>query len=254
MADLNDRTILLTGASRGIGHATARVLGEAGANVIAHYGGYLEGAEEATADIPAERKLLLQADLSRPGAAKTLWNEALEWRGRVDVLVNNAAVMPQAGIEASDDEWHQAWIDAMTVNVIAPADLIRHATTHFVSAGGGVLITLSSWAAQRGAGNPQLSAYSATKAALGTVTKTMARAYARDGVLGYCIAPGTVRTDMSLRSARNQGGEEAVTASLAMGEWIPPAEVAQLVAFLATGANRHLSGATLDINGASYIR
>ena len=82
----------------------------------------------------------------------------------------------------------------------------------------------------------------------------MARAYAREGVLGYCISPGAVHTDMTIESAKNQGGEEAVAAALTMGEMVPPGEIAELVAMLATGAHRHLSGATLDVNGASYIR
>ena len=116
------------------------------------------------------------------------------------------------------------------------------------------MCSMQSWAAPRGSGNPKLAAYSASKAAVAAVTKTMARAYARDGVLGYCIAPGAVHTDMTARSARTQGGEEAVAAALNMGEFIPPGEVADLVTFLATGTRRHLSGATLDINGASYIR
>lgn len=254
MTDLTDRTVLITGASRGIGYETARVLGEAGCNVIAHYGGYREGAVDATAGIPEDRKMIVQADLATPGAAAELWNEAVVWRGRVDVVVNNAAIMPEVGIEDAEADWEGALAAAFAINVMAPAVLIRLAALHFIANGGGVLITMSSWAANRGSGNPKLAAYAASKAALAAVTKTMARAHARDGVLGYCIAPGTVRTDMSVRSARNQGGEDAVTASLTMGEWVPPREVADLVAFLASGTRRHLSGATLDINGASYIR
>ncbi|MGB5346743.1 MAG: SDR family oxidoreductase, partial [Woeseia sp.] len=80
------------------------------------------------------------------------------------------------------------------------------------------------------------------------------RAYAADGVLVYIIAPGIVRTRMSTDFAALQGGEDAVTATLAMGEWVPPEEVGELIAFLASGRVRHLSGATLDINGASYLR
>lgn len=113
---------------------------------------------------------------------------------------------------------------------------------------------MSSWAAQRGSGNPKLAAYAASKASLAAVTKTMARAHAREGVLAYCIAPGPVYTDMTVRSAENQGGLEAVAAALVMGEMVPPAEVAELVTVLATGTHRHLSGATLDVTGASYIR
>ena len=254
MEELRDRTVLVTGASRGIGREIASTLGSAGAHVVAHYGRHRTGAEEATAAIPHERKLLLQADLADIELTGRLWAEAMEWRNRIDVVVNNAAVMPQAGIEDPDESWRNAWDAALTVNVLAPAELIRLAVRHFVEQGGGVLITMSSWAAQRGSGNPKLAAYAASKAATAAMTKTVARAYARDGVLAYCVAPGTVRTDMSVESARNQGGEEAVTQALVMREWVPPREVADLVAFLATGTRKHLSGATLDINGASYLR
>jgi len=85
-------------------------------------------------------------------------------------------------------------------------------------------------------------------------TKTIARAYAKENILAYIVAPGVVRTRLSENFAATQGGEAAVTANLAMGEWVPPGDIAELVAFLATGRCRHLSGATLDVNGASYVR
>ena len=102
--------------------------------------------------------------------------------------------------------------------------------------------------------NPHTIAYGASKAAIHAATQTTARAFARDGILAYVIAPGVVRTRMSEEFAETQGGEEQITAGLAMGAWVPPDEIGDLVVFLATGAVRHLSGATLDINGASYIR
>jgi NAD(P)-dependent dehydrogenase (short-subunit alcohol dehydrogenase family) len=85
-------------------------------------------------------------------------------------------------------------------------------------------------------------------------TKTIARAYAKENILAYIVAPGVVRTRLSENFAATQGGEAAVTANLAMGEWVPASDIAELVAFLATGRCRHLSGATLDVNGASYVR
>jgi NAD(P)-dependent dehydrogenase (short-subunit alcohol dehydrogenase family) len=93
MTDLSGRTALVTGASKGIGAEIAAALGKAGANVIAHYGSDRAGAEEATAAIPDERKLVVGADLMEPGAPERLWEAAVSWRGAVDVLVNNAAVM-----------------------------------------------------------------------------------------------------------------------------------------------------------------
>ncbi len=244
----------MTGASKGIGHATAVALGCAGANVIAHYASDVAGADDAVARIPPERRLVLQADLGVGGEARRLWREALSWHGHVDVLVNNAAVMVATPLESPDDEWDEIWARTWAINVRATADLTRDAVRHFRARGGGVLVTLSSWVAQRGSGLPDLLAYSASKGAVKALTHTIARAHAKEGVLAYLIAPGVVRTQMSVDAAVGQGGEAAVTAGLAMGEWVPPAEIGELVAFLATGRQRHLSGATLDVNGASYIR
>jgi NAD(P)-dependent dehydrogenase (short-subunit alcohol dehydrogenase family) len=254
VSHLAGRTVLVTGASKGIGAAIARALGEGGAAVAAHYGSDAAGAADATAAIPDERKLLVAADLREEAAVARLWREAIAWRGGVDVLVNNAAIMTESGFDAPDEEWRRAWDEMLRVNVVAPANLARAAVGHFGERGGGTLITLSSWAAQRGSGNPKLVAYAATKAAVRSLTQTIARNYASQGVLAYVVAPGIVRTRMSEISAASTGGEEAVTAGLAMGEWVPPEDVATLVCFLATGRVRHLTGATLDVNGASYIR
>lgn len=254
MIDLTGKTILLTGASGGIGAATAATLGAAGASVIAHYATDLDGAERATSEIPGDRKLLLGADFTQHGAGRALWARALAWRGRIDVLVNNAAIMPDNPIDAPDEEWDAAWDRILRVNVIEPASLIREAVRHYREAGGGIIISMSSWAGQQGSAIPQLSAYAATKAAIKAVTQTVARVHAADGVLGYVVAPGIVRTPMSEISASFRGGEDKLKAILPLGDMVPPAEIGELVAFLATGLCRHLTGATLDVNGASYVR
>jgi NAD(P)-dependent dehydrogenase (short-subunit alcohol dehydrogenase family) len=131
---------------------------------------------------------------------------------------------------------------------------MRNAVRHYLKAGGGALITVSSWAAQRGPGNPALLAYAASKGAILAATKTIARNYAKNNILAYVVTPGIVRTRLSEQAAAAAGGEAAFTATLAMGEWVPPDELGNLVTFLSSGACRHLSGATLDVNGASYIR
>jgi NAD(P)-dependent dehydrogenase (short-subunit alcohol dehydrogenase family) len=252
--DLSGRVVLVTGASKGIGAAIVGALGRAGASVIAAYGSDHDGARAAIDALPAERVLRLSIDLSVPGAGRRLWDEALAWKGQIDVLVCNAAVMLDSPLDADDEVWDAAWRQTLAVNVREPANLMRSAARHFVAVGGGVLVTLSSWSAQRGSGNPDLIAYSASKAAIKSTAQTLARAHAADGLLVYIIAPGVVRTQMSEISAQALGGEEAVTAGLAMGEWVPPQEIAALVVFLSSGTVRHLSGATLDVNGASYIR
>jgi NAD(P)-dependent dehydrogenase (short-subunit alcohol dehydrogenase family) len=255
MIDLTGKTVLLTGASKGIGAATARILGEAGAHLVAHYGSDRSGAEAATQSIPPQRCCLLQADLATPASVATLWRDAAAWRGGIDVLVSNAAVfLSDGGIDDDESAWDAVWEATLQVNVLAPARLLRYAVPHFRERGGGIIITISSWNGQRGSTNPRTIAYAASKAAIRAATQTIARGYAKDKVLAYVVAPGVVRTRLSEQSAATLGGEQAVTATLAMGEWVPPDEIGYLVAFLATGRVRHLTGATLDVNGASYLR
>jgi NAD(P)-dependent dehydrogenase (short-subunit alcohol dehydrogenase family) len=259
LPDLSGKTILVTGASKGIGAATVAALGAAGAHVIAHYGSDEAGARTATAAIPESHVLHLGADLADLDQVEALWDAALAWAqkttGRIDVLVNNAAVMDfSGGIDAPLEVWDRVWAQALRVNVEAPARLMRRAVQHWLASGGGSLITLSSWAAQRGVTNPATLAYGASKAAVRSATQSVARAYAKDGILAYIIAPGVVRTRLSEQFAATQGGEDKISATLATGEWVTPDELARLVAFLASGAVPQLSGATLDVNGASYIR
>lgn len=255
MYDLSDKTILVTGSSKGIGAAIVKQLGDCGAHVVAHYGSDRAGAVEATGSIAESRKLLVQADFAKLDDVEALWREAEAWRGRIDVLVNNAAVMLWGGgFGQSTEDWDETWENSLRINVLAPARLLRQAVRHFTDADGGTIITISSWSAQKGVTNPDTIAYGSSKAAIHTATQTIARAFAKQGVLAYVIAPGVVRTRLSEQFAATQGGEQKITDMLAMGEWVPPEEIAELASYLATGRVRHLSGATLDINGASYIR
>ena len=253
--ELAGRTVLVTGASKGIGAEIARRLGAEGANVIAHCNTDVAGASAALAALPPERAHVLAADQGDPTAMDALWQQALAIVPRIDCVVLNAAIFVNSGgIEDEMAAWDHAWDSQWRVNVASPTRLMKHAVNHFVAQGGGVLVTMSSWVAQRGSGSQATIAYAASKAAVKAAAQTVARHYAKAGVLSYIVAPGVVRTQMSMDAAAIAGGEEKVTAGLAMGEWVPPSELADIVAFLATGRARHLSGATLDVNGATYVR
>ncbi len=254
MTDLTGRTVLVTGASRGIGAAAAAAVGAAGATVVAHYGSFREGAESAVAPLPDERKSIVQADLAEPGAARALWRRVLEAQPRVDVVVVNAGISRETPFDGPDEVWDAGWDEVLRVNVLEAASLIREAVGHFREHGGGVIVTLSSWVAHQGSAIATLPAYAASKAAIGAVTQTVARNYAKDGVLAYVVAPGIVRTRMSEISAVARGGVDKVNAILTLGEMVPPEEIGELIAYLASGRSRHLTGATIDVNGATYVR
>ncbi len=254
MADLTGKTVIVTGASKGIGAATAQAMLAAGARVIAHYGGDRAGAEAAVSAAP-DRAHLIQADLADMAAVDALWAAAVAV-GHIDVLVNNAGIMHQTGGIADEmADWDRVWAEAMAINTHAPARLMRHAVRHWLDAKTpGAIIGIGSWVTTRGTSNARAIAYAASKAAISAATKTVARAHAADGIMAYVIAPGVVRTQMSVESAARTGGEAAVTATLPMGEWVPPEEIADLCVYLAGGTARHLTGATIDMNGAAYIR
>ena len=257
MGELDGKTVIVTGASKGIGAAIATAMVAAGARVLAHYGGDRAGAKAAVASAAPGQAVLLQADFSRRVEVDRFWEEALAaGDGRIDVLVNNAAIMRQAGgIPDPIEDWDRDWADSFAVNVDAPARLMRHAVRHWLAAEApGSVVGIGSWVTTRGTSHPGAIAYAASKAAIAAATKTVARNYAAKGILAYVIAPGVVDTQMSVDSAARAGGVAAITAGLPMGEWVPPSDIAEVAVFLASGRARHLTGATIDVNGAAYIR
>ncbi|MBN7786534.1 SDR family oxidoreductase [Ponticoccus gilvus] len=252
---LNGKTVLVTGASKGIGQQIAREVAAQGARVVAHYGGDRAGAEAALSGVPEDRAILLQGDLATPGGAEAMFAEAVALTGGLDGVVNNAAVMHFAGgIEDPSEEWDRVWAETFQVNVFSASILLRETVKHFRARGGGEIVGISSWAAQKGVTNPRTIGYAASKAAFKAALQTVATGYARDGIRTYIIAPGVVDTKMSRDFAESQGGQHVVEGRLTMGEFVPPSDIAALAAFCLSGRCRHLSGATLDVNGASYIR
>ncbi|WP_216326445.1 SDR family NAD(P)-dependent oxidoreductase [Deinococcus aestuarii] len=251
MLDLTGKVILVTGGSRGIGAATVRTLAGAGARVVVHYGQSGEEARAIARDLGEERALALRADLTRPGVAAELFREAALWRGRIDVLVNNAGIAPSVTVDEPSGEWAETWARTLQVNLVAVADLCREAILHFRERGGGIIVNVASRAAFRG-DNPDAMHYAASKGGVIALTRSIARGYAREKILAYAVAPGWVRTDMAEGYLREHAAD--IARDIPLGDVVPPEEVANTVAFLASGLARHMTGATLDLNGASYVR
>jgi NAD(P)-dependent dehydrogenase (short-subunit alcohol dehydrogenase family) len=252
MSELAGKTVLVTGGSRGIGAAIVRAVAEAGANVLLHYGKSREAAEAIRTEIGSSSCHLLAADLARPDAAETLWQSALATSPRIDVLVNNAGIFEPISVEASMRDWQRAFAHVMQVNLTAAADLCKLAIEHFRPRGGGRIINIASRAAQRGDA-PDQWPYAASKGALVALTKTIARGFAKENILAFSVAPGFTETEMAY-AGTTEADVKRILAEIPLGSMTSPEEIAALVAFLCSERVRHMTGATFDINGASYVR
>jgi len=232
--------ILLTGSTRGIGAAVGAALAARGVRFIGH--GRADG------------DLVLGADFAEPGAADALWDRALErLDGRVDVLVNNAGVFEPIAVDAPKAEWDAAWARTMQINLTASADLCRRAVLHWRDRGaGGRVINVASRAAYRG-DSPAHWHYAASKAGMVAMTKSIARGYAGEGILAFAVCPGFTMTGMADDYLASRGGDKLL-ADIPLGRVAAPEEVANAVAYLALDAPPSMTGAVLDINGASYVR
>ncbi len=226
--------ILLTGATRGIGAAIAARLEQGGARVIG----------TGSAD----------GDLSDPATPALLWRNALDrLDGRIDVLINNAGIFEATPLDSAHDEWVAAWERTMRVNLTASAELCRLAVLHFRErTTGGRIVNLASRAAYRG-DSPAHWHYAASKAGMVAMTKTIARAYASEGIYAFAICPGFTMTGMAEEYLSSRGGEKLL-ADIPLGKVADPEEVAEVTAFCALSAPPSMTGAVLDVNGASYVR
>ena len=234
-------TILITGSSRGIGKATADLLRTRGARVIGH------ATRAADADTIA-------ADFLDPPAPQMLWEEALDRAdGTIDVLVNNAGLFSAVPLDASDIEWLDAWEDTLRINLTAAAQLSRFAVRHWQERGvGGRIVHIASRAGHRG-DSPAHWHYAAAKGGMLAMHKTIARAYAAQGIYSYAITPGFTDTAMAGDYLESRGGP-GLLADIPLGRVATPEEIATIAVFCALDAPPSLTGATLDANGASYVR
>lgn len=227
--------ILTTGATRGIGHAIADLFSSRAD--IRHWG-------SGSAD----------ADLSRPDGADRLWNAALDrLDGRIDVLVNNAGVFEAQPLDSSDSDWLAGWERTMTINLTASAQLCRHAVLHWQRRkSGGRIVNVASRAAHRG-DSPAHWHYAASKGGMVAMTKTIARGYAGENILAFAVSPGFTMTGMADDYLASRGGEKLL-ADIPLGRVATPEEIARIVGFCALEAPPSMTGATIDANGASYVR
>lgn len=229
--------ILLTGSSRGIGAAIATALDAPGIRVQGH----------ATASGIA-------ADFADPAAPADLWARALDaLDGRIDVLINNAGLFEATPLDLDHEDWVAGWEKTLRINLTAAAELCRLAVRHWQHRqSGGRIVNIASRAAHRG-DSPAHWHYAAAKAGMVGMTKTIARGYAREGILAFVICPGFTMTGMAEDYLESRGGDKLL-ADIPLGRVAMPEEVASAARYLALEAPASMTAAVIDINGASYVR
>ncbi|WP_114907834.1 SDR family NAD(P)-dependent oxidoreductase [Ornithinimicrobium murale] len=268
MDEHSSRGVLVTGASRGVGAATARQFAERGDRVVVHYRGAEDRAREVLEALPGTGHTLLRADLTSPEETQTLAAQAAEALGRIDVLVNNAALFldPEPGgsrrgdhriTDTDYDSWVRAWRTTLETNLMGPANLTfcvaRHmrevspAETHPT----GRIVNVGSRGAFRG--EPDVPAYGASKAGLHAFGQSMAVALAPHGIGVVSLAPGFIATDMAASVLEGPSGD-TVRAQSPFGRVATPEEVAAAICALAEPGAEWVSGAVVDFNGASHLR
>ena len=226
--------IVITGASRGIGAAIVNAFDPDSSVVCA---------------LSSKN-----GDLSDPLTPALLWQQAIEQlAGKIDVLINNAGIFENNPLDATDFHWLESWNRTMQVNLTASADLCRRAVLHWQRTGtGGRIVNIASRAAHRG-DSPAHWHYAASKAGMVAMTKTIARAYASQQIYAFSVCPGFTMTGMAQDYLTSRGGDKLL-ADIPLGKVADPEEVAAIAKFCALDAPPSMTGAILDVNGASYVR
>jgi 3-oxoacyl-[acyl-carrier protein] reductase len=255
MTTLQNKTALVTGASRGIGRATALALATAGANVLVHYGRSAQEAESVVAEIRAQggRADAVSADLGTPDGALLLAKQVRAIAGdRLHILVLNAGISKAARIA---DYTVEDFDNLFSTNVRGPFFLVQQLQP--VLGDGSNIVVISSLVAsfvvgKTGLENPSILAYASTKGALETLVKNWAAILGPRGIRVNAVAPGVIDTDMS-NFTKTEAGREIALGMQALKRIGKPEDIADVVAFLASDEARWITGASIPVDGGSKL-
>jgi 3-oxoacyl-[acyl-carrier protein] reductase len=250
--NFNDKNVLITGGSRGIGSTAAKLFAASGANVIITYHSNRAAAEETLAELGPGNHSIYQLDVTDPGSIKSFFTSYSKNYDRLDVLVNNAAVFSEHKIlETTYENWQESWDQTLKANLSGPANMCWFASRIMMKQQSGKIINISSRGAFRG--EPDHPAYGASKAGLNAMSQSLAIALAPHNISVHVIAPGFVETEMAAQALSGAPGD-AIKKQSPFGRVARPEEVARLIAVYASEGLEFTSAGIVDINGASYLR
>jgi len=250
--NLQHKKVLITGASRGVGAATAKLMAASGAQVALHYHRNKDKAEEVLQELPGNNHRIFQADLGDKTAGTKLVEQVIQEFGGIDIVVNNAGIYQEhPQLETDFDEFSAIWEETINLCLISPAYISYAATQFMVENGGGKIINVTSRGAFRG--EPTATAYGAAKAGLNSVSQSMAKALGSKKVFVYAVAPGFIETDM-VQYLLDGVDADFYKSQSPLDRFSKPEEIAQTITFLASEGTDYLTGGIIDVNGASYLR
>ncbi len=243
---------LVTGASRGIGRGVAQMLAAQGAKIAVHYVRDADGAQATLASLTGDGHTTIQADIADSVQVKRMVMESAARLGGLDILVNNAGIYTEHPILDTDyAEWQRQWDAIINTNLIGAANAIFCAVPHLIQRGGGAVVNVSSRGAFRG--EALSPAYGASKAGMNSMGQSLAVALAPQNIHIITVAPGWVETDMAAEHLASAGGD-AIRNQSPFGRVATVDDVAYAVCFAASDGAKFMTGAVLDVNGASYLR
>ncbi|HLJ74222.1 MAG TPA: SDR family NAD(P)-dependent oxidoreductase [Thermoanaerobaculia bacterium] len=245
--DLSNKVVLVTGASRGIGKQAAIRLARAGASVAVNY----HQSEKEGAEVAKQiGGLPVRADVSDPQQTESMIGAVIARFGRIDVLVNNAAIFDLNPFDGDDyAKWRRGWQQTFALNVFGAANAAFLAMRSMRQHGGGKIINIASRAAFRG--ETEFADYGASKAALVNLTISIARGCAKDNITSNCVAPGFIETDMA--SGEIEKHREDIINQIPLRRVGSVDDVASVILFLASPMADYLNGVTVDVNGGSWF-
>ncbi len=246
------KKVLITGGSKGIGKATSVEFANAGAVVGINYHRDDEAAAETLASLEGNGHMLFKADISDEHEANQLVNDFINEYGTIDVLVNNAGISELHPIDKADfDTWKTCWDKIIRTNLISAANLCYFVSKIMIKNRAGRIINVSSRGAYRG--EPNQTAYGASKAGLNSLTQSLAKALGKYNIYINAVAPGFTETDMGSEFLSDQERKSLIKDS-PLKRMAHPKEIAMAILYLASEDSEYTTGAILDLNGASYFR
>ena len=248
--NLKHKNVIVTGASRGIGKSITELLVSCGANVAIQYNQNKNRAETVKKKL-GPKASLYQCDFSDGLEVGSFFKKVEKDFKKIDVIINNAGIAIKSDPEKDDIAWIDDWLQTMDINLNSVALLCKKSIEHFKKNKGGIIINISSRAAFRG-DTKDYMAYAASKAGIVGLTRSIARAYGKDGIKAFLVAPGFVRTEMA-QEFIDEYGEDYAVSDLALDRMTEPKDIAQFVVFLASGLADHATGGTFDVNAGSYL-